>query len=339
MHINRKGFTLVELMVVLVILAVIVVGVFGVIITQNKAYHSEEGIIDMQANAQIALQRISRLVRMTGFGCKDNISSTNQIYVDTTTSFSTVITATNNSTSPDSLTVVMGLTRVGVVDNDNDPTNGSYPTNTSTATVPIVRDPNIDPLSTLFDTSTSSYKHYFYISPADNNDFLSVSAIGTSFLTKTVDNITVNEGDVVYTVRPYTIRLYTDAQGISCLGIDDGSGIDSCAENIEDLQFQYGWDADNSGAIDTAEWVDDPTGNEDKVKSIQVFILGRTANPDRDFIDLHDDNATIAKKQYTIADHTITLDDDENNGFDSPFDQHFHRYLLETTIMVRNLNF
>ncbi len=315
------GFTLVELMVVLVILAVIVVGVFGVVITQNKAYHSEESIIDMQANAQIALQRISRLVRMTGFGCKDNISSTNQIYVDTTTSFSTVITATNNSTSPDSLTVIIGLTRVGVVDNDNDHTNGSYPTNTSTATVPIVRDPNIDPLSTLFDTSTSSYKHYFYISPADNNDFLSVSAIGTSSLTNTAGNLTISEGDIVYTVRPYTIRLYTDAQGISCLGIDDGSGIDSCAENIEDLQFQYGADTDNDGHLDT--WVDASTSAIPikAFKAVRVFILARTANPDRK-------NDYTNNNTYILGDRT-----------DGPFNDHFHRYLLETTIMMRNLNF
>jgi len=313
MHINRKGFTLVELMVVLVILAVIVVGVFGVVITQNKAYHSEETIIDMQANAQIGLQRISRLLRMAGFGCKDNISSTNQI-----TSFSTVITATNNSTTPDSLTVIGGLKRVGIVDDGDTTLNEQF----IVTTIPIVRDDTSKPLSYFFDDgSIAPYKQYFYISPADNNDFLSVSAIDTSSLTNAAGNLTISEGDIVYTVRPYTIRLYTDAQGISCLGIDDGSGIDSCADNIEDLQFQYGADTDNDGYLDT--WVDAPTlaiPIKD-FKAVRVFILARTANPDRK--DDYTNNNT-----YILGDRT-----------DGPFNDHFHRYLLETTVMMRNLNF
>ncbi len=337
MHSNHKGFTLVELMVVLVILALIVVGVFGVVVIQNKAYHSEEAVIDMQTNAQVALQHISRLIRMAGFGCQENINSGNPIQVDASTSFSTVITATNLNNAPDSLTVVSGLRRVGIIDDGDSIPNEEL----ITTTIPISRDDSSKPLSDFFDDSTTPYKQYFYIFPSISNTFLSISGLNTTSITKTgTDTITVNEGYIVYSVRPYTIRLYTDTQGIPCLGIDDGSGIASYAENIEDLQFQYGWDADNNGSIDTTEWQNAiPAGSEKLVRAVKIYILARSAQPDRDYIDLHDDNTGIAGKQYTLADHTITLDADDSNGLNSTYDQHFHRYLMETTIMVRNLSF
>jgi len=327
---SKAGFTLVELMVTMAILGIIMVGVIGLVTTQNSAYHSEEGIIDMQMNNRIALDHLAHIIRMAGFGCQGNINSTNKIK-DT---FSTIITATNNSSGSDTLTIVSGLRRVGRVDNGTAPPCEEIKNIT---TIPIVIDDN----KSLSDHFNDSTKKYFYISPAPNTDFLTIASDGVnaSSLSKTGGNITVTEGDTVHAVKPYTIRLYTDSQGISCLGIDDGTGIDSYAENIEDLQFQYGWDADDNGSIDTAEWVDDPAGNEEDVRAIRVHILARSGQFDRDFIDRHDDDSSTAGKQYTLADHTITLDTNDGNGFDSNFDHHYHRFQIETIVFTRNLNF
>ena len=193
------------------------------------------------------------------------------------------------------------------------------------------------------DCFNDSTKKYFYVSPSPSTEFLSIAAGGVDdtngTLTKSGSNITVTEDDIIYAVRPYTISLYTDSQNISCLGIDDGSGIDSYAENIEDLQFEYGWDADDNGAIDPAEWVDDPSGNEEDVRAIRVHILARSGQFDRDFFDRHDDDGATAGKQYTLADHSITLDTNEGNGFNSNFDHHYHRYQIETIVFMRNLKF
>ena len=332
-------------MVVLAILGIVVVGVLGLVTRQNKAYHSEEAIIDMQMNNRVAMDRIVYFIRMAGFGCRGNISATNPITVNASTSFNTVITATNNSTSSDTLTIISGLRRVGVVtdindaDGDgNDTSNEKFPPST---TIQVTMDPNAPDFD---DGSTYPYKRYFYVSPASSRNFLTIANGGVNnstntILTKEGGSIIVYEGNIVYTVRPYTIRLYTDSQGISCLGIDDGSGIKSFAENIEDLQFQYGWDQDGDGQFDpNSEWADDPSGNEDQVRAVKIYLLARSTHPDRDFTDLHDDDAATAGKQYTIADHTITLDSDETNGFNSAFDHHYHRYLVETTVLIRNLN-
>ena len=309
-------------MVVMAILGIVVVGVLGLVTRQNKAYHSEQAIIDMQMNHRVAMDRIVYLIRMAGFGCQANIS-------DGVNGFTTVINATNSNSAPDSLTLVSGLRKVGVVDNDNDPTNGSF-SKTTTTVIPVKMDGSL----TFTDYFNDSNKRYFYISPAISKGFFTVTSGGVDDtnkkLTKTGGGITIGEGDIVYTVRPYTIRLYTDSQGILCLGIDDGGGIDSYAENIEDLQFQYGWDADNNGRITAGEWVDDPSGNENLVRAVKVYLLARSGQPDRDFTDLHDDDGATAGKQNTIADHSITLNSSS---------EHFHHYLAEATVFIRNLNF
>ncbi|RLB66392.1 MAG: hypothetical protein DRH03_12255, partial [Deltaproteobacteria bacterium] len=75
---NRKkspGFTLVELMVVLVILSVISIGAITAITGQNKFYHSEEDLIEMQMASKVAMDRISFLVRMAGVGCRDSFGN------------------------------------------------------------------------------------------------------------------------------------------------------------------------------------------------------------------------------------------------------------------------
>jgi len=326
-HMNRKGFTLVELMVVLAILGIVVVGVLGLVTRQNKAYHSEEAIIDMQMSNRVAMDRLTHLIRMAGFGCQENISNG-------VNGFTTVIAATNNNNAPDSLTLVSGLRRVGVIDNDNDPTNVSYP-KTTTTTIPIVMDDS-RPVSDFFNDTN---KQYFYISPAISKGFLTIAGggAGASTLTKTGGNITVNEGDIIYTVKAYTLAINS---GNLTINENTGAGNQVYAENFEDLQFQYGWDANADGRITAAEWVDAiPAGSEDKVRAVRIQILARSGQPDRDFFDLHDDNGATAGKQYIIADHSITLDTNENNGFNSAFDHHYHRYLVETIVFIRNLNF
>jgi prepilin-type N-terminal cleavage/methylation domain-containing protein len=322
---SQKGFTLVELMVVLAILGIVVVGVLGLVTRQNKAYHSEEAIIDMQMSNRVAMDRLTHLVRIAGFGCQQNISNG-------VNGFTTVITATNNNNAPDSLIIISGLRKIGVID-DGDGTAGETFT---TTVIPIVMDDS-RPLSDFFNDSN---KQYFYISPAISKGFLTIAGDGVNdtnkTLTKISGNITLNEGDNVYTVKAYTLAINS---GNLTINENTGAGNQVYAENFEDLQFQYGWDANNNGAIDTSEWVDNPAGSEGQVRAVRIQILARSSQPDRDFFDLHDDDGATAGKQYIIADHSITLDTNETNGFNSAFDHHYHRYPVETIVFIRNLNF
>jgi hypothetical protein len=93
------------------------------------------------------------------------------------------------------------------------------------------------------------------------------------------------------------------------------------AEGIEALQFRFGWDVNQNGEIEDAEFIDDPTGNEDNVRAVRIYLLSRTLTPDPGYTD---PNAT-----YTLANHTVTLTAEERQ---------YHRQLFVETVMVRNMN-
>jgi len=324
-------------MVTMAILGVIMVGVIGLVTTQNNAYHSEEGIIDTQMNGRIAINRLVRIIRMAGLGCQGNISKT-PYEKDNTTSYNKVITAINNDSGPDELTIISAWRQVGVVANINDADGDG--TDTADEVIPRSNSIKISLFSGAPPFTDDGYKKYFFIIPSANMNFLTIDSGGVngSTLTKKGSKISVTEGDAVQNVRPYTFRIYTDSNNIQCLGYDDGSGIDSLAENIEDFQVQYGWDADKSGSIDSNEWVNDPSGNETDIRAIHIDILARSGQPDRDFTDRHDDDSATAGKQYTLAGHKITLDTNDNNGIHSKYDHHYHRYHTKTTIFLRNMD-
>jgi hypothetical protein len=55
-------------------------------------------------------------------------------------------------------------------------------------------------------------------------------------------------------------------------------GVETVAENIENLQVQYGLDTDNDGAVDT--WSDALAGIQSRqVIEVRVWVLGRNATP------------------------------------------------------------
>jgi type IV pilus assembly protein PilW len=64
---RQDGFTLVELMVAMSIFLLILVGIFQVFDPSRNAYQVSERKLDVQQNARVAMDRISRQLRMTGY--------------------------------------------------------------------------------------------------------------------------------------------------------------------------------------------------------------------------------------------------------------------------------
>jgi hypothetical protein len=169
------------------------------------------------------------------------------------------------------------------------------------------------------------------------------------------ESCSIKQGDNVFRVNAYTITL--DQNGAEIIDVDDdGTVVDrdgdvfpdlyiysntmdlvpdmdmagagqanvsssEVAEGIEALQFRFGWDANEDGEIVDAEFVDDPTGNEDDVRAVRIYLLSRTLSPDPGYTD---PNAS-----YSLANYTLTLGAD---------DRKYHRQLFVETVMVRNLN-
>ena len=333
-HCFGPGFTLVEMMVVMAILGIIVVGVMGVIISQNTRYHSEEALIDMQLNASVAMDRLTREIRMAGFGCADGLKSAGMT-IDSVAYQAALVPTTDSSTGWDQLTIISGLEQVALVKEDNLGNN-------------IVKLTKFnDSSNNPYFSSTADDKKFCYISPAVTQTALLVSGISSSDGSITLNrSVNVFQDNTIYRVRAYTYSLRTNSGSVPSLvrKIEGNSqGRIEVAEGIEDLQFQFGWDSNNDGALD---WVDTfSTSDADKVIAVRIILLAITMHPEKKtlksepFTDLHDDDPTTSGRQYIQADHTITYANDDGSPTSYPFGPHYHRQRLVSVVFVRNQSF
>lgn len=67
MRTNDRGFTIVELLVAMAILGVLTAGIFSLYNTQHKVTHVESDVVDVQQNLRMAIDRLTKDVRMAGF--------------------------------------------------------------------------------------------------------------------------------------------------------------------------------------------------------------------------------------------------------------------------------
>jgi prepilin-type N-terminal cleavage/methylation domain-containing protein len=102
---NRQGgFTIIELMIVLVISAVVTAAVYAIFITQQKTYAIQSGVTDMQQNARAALMLMVRDLRMAGAGIGSSFSV--QDYAGTARTAATTVTPGAGADDPDEIIVV-----------------------------------------------------------------------------------------------------------------------------------------------------------------------------------------------------------------------------------------
>jgi len=73
---SQDGFTLVELMVAMSIFLLILVGIFQVFDPSRNAYQVSTRKLDVQQNARVAMDRMARQIRMTGY-FPENIDNNN----------------------------------------------------------------------------------------------------------------------------------------------------------------------------------------------------------------------------------------------------------------------
>lgn len=71
---NKKGITLVELVVGLVICGMVVAGIYRLFVSQTRAYAVQDQVVEVQQNIRIAMEILLRDLRMAGFD-SDNINS------------------------------------------------------------------------------------------------------------------------------------------------------------------------------------------------------------------------------------------------------------------------
>ena len=66
-RLNKKGLTLIELLIGLVICAIVVAGIYRLFISQGKAYVVQDQVVEVQQNVRSAMEVMLRDLRMAGF--------------------------------------------------------------------------------------------------------------------------------------------------------------------------------------------------------------------------------------------------------------------------------
>ncbi|MBA3035710.1 MAG: prepilin-type N-terminal cleavage/methylation domain-containing protein [Desulfobacterium sp.] len=65
-RVNTNGFTLIELMITIAISSIAMFAIYGVFISSNHAYRTQEGAVDAQQRARVGLDLMVRNIRMAG---------------------------------------------------------------------------------------------------------------------------------------------------------------------------------------------------------------------------------------------------------------------------------
>ena len=253
---NRKGITLIELLVALCVSGVLLGGVYKTFTSQQHTYTVQDQIVDMQQNVRVAINRMTRELRMAGFGGGgvDGWSSTE--FFNHGAMYGAYSNVVNPAGGGTSVTVVEGFQPLIAT---------TLSVNASTGSKSIfVND------ASSFDTANMQYISI------DGSEAHCISAINAG--TKELqfngwDKLTNDHlaGEPVYLLQAITYSI-GPSEGKSCLLRDDhlGAGPQPVAENVETLQFAY-FDVNGN-----------PTANPPDIRMIQLNVVARTDMSDPD---------------------------------------------------------
>lgn len=207
---NQNGFTLAELMIVMVITSVIMAAVFMIYLVHQRSYVEQDDLADIQQNLRGALAVMTPEIRQAG--C--------------------------NPTRSSGIGIVQATSSIFHFTSDV----GGDPINQNQA------DGDVD----------------------DANEDIT---LGFSAANDANGNGIADGGGADWST-PVS------------LGRDTGGGFQAMAENIEAVEFNYildGGTATNNSGIATATQTNAPIANLNDIRAVQISILGRAANPAKDF--------------------------------------------------------
>lgn len=246
---NKRGLTLIELLIVLVISSILIAGIYRTFIHQQHTYTVQEQVVDMQQNVRMAINQMVREIRMGGFGRQDaeilGGGGMHGVY--------------KNVINPGGLgeiTVVAAQQQIGTVKE-----HAGAGSNFIKVT---------DPAS--FDTAL---KGYISINGTESHRIHSIVGDQINFF-----NL-VGLKEAHYVGEPiFLVVAVTYTRGLSdgkmCLLRDEnlGLGPQPVAENIDFLQFTYTL-ADGTVFVDTV-----PGNQRDEIRMVQVNITAMTDRND-----------------------------------------------------------
>ncbi len=294
---NKRGFTFVELLIVMAMLGLVIAAIYSLYRTHQKAAYTEDEVVEVQQNLRIAMDSITRDVRMAGF----LIPRTGGI-----TPIKAELTSNGTGTANDAITInaISTFGTYARIDPEPDTPFTFSPSGEVSADFPvdsadsvdmfnagdfvrIVRPQNrTEPLGALF---TVSDKHRDVVSPATRPTVtLTTDSPATTvylrgdIITKVTATATINPPSrVTYCLGPSATcgeDVTTCPAGQLCLmrienraAPTDSMGTSAIpvAANMAGLQFRYLMD-DNSESDLPA------SADFSKIRAVRVLLIGRT---------------------------------------------------------------
>lgn len=262
---NRKGLTLIELLIALIISSVLIAAIYKTFISQQQTYTVQEQVVDMQQNIRAAINQMIREIRMAGFGIQ------NAVFWGADGMHGKYKNIIHPGDDGKSITIVGAYEEVTYVAEDF-----------NLITSPDRRKIKIKNAS-FFDTGGLKYisfngteshriKSITYIADSDPNK--------SCYELELFDELTEDhpKGEPVFRVYAITYSLGVDSDGKTLLlrndNVPGGLGPQPVAENIESLRFKY-------TLKDGTEFWDTVPGNRrDEIRMVQVTIVARTDRVD-----------------------------------------------------------
>ena len=268
---DQEGFTLVELMVVVAIFFFILAGVFTAYITQHHASVIQAQVTDTQQNARIAMDFLSKEIRMAGFGKPAGAVN----------GFSDTITPAINNDATGGNNVLNGTDQIIVVTGYRQISTLTSAVSADATTITLVAN------ASQFNTTTRSFVCIDGVGQIDN---YRVTGIAGNILTVSPAlHRTYQAGAPVLLVKAITYNI-NDAMFLT-RNENTGGGAQPLVPNIEDLQFAY--------QLDDGTWSNAPASPED-IRAVRINVLARTRFEDHN----PGESGTIGQRP-DIEDHDV----------------------------------
>lgn len=247
---NKRGVTLIELLIALVISAILVAGIYRVVISTQRSYVVQDQVVEIQQNVRGAINKMMREIRMVNFGRVVSFNQPTNSFVSNVlpvNGFATVLTA-----NLDNITIVGGFEQIK---------NAGNPITVVSfdSTIPSI---TLSNATDEFDGAANGY-----LSIGGEESFIVQNQPVGNTNTLTLDRAPTNPvGHFVFKVQ--AVRYFVDLNRVLRRDGSTGGGAQPMADNIEGLEFQY------FNANGTQTLIPNST------TSIQVTITARTKDPD-----------------------------------------------------------
>jgi type IV pilus assembly protein PilW len=328
---KEGGFTLVELMVSLAMTAFLIGAIYLTFGVQRQRFATEEQIIEIQQNGRVAMEFLSREVRMAGFwGCSTPGVFTNTLRGQATDILYRMfpVEGLNNVAAGNSYGA-KGGTDILFLSYANGESRMSIKTDMGSNTDPIhVSTHGLVAVGDIVVISDCSHTSVFQVTnvdvAADGNDTLRHDDNSTvSGSAQVPGNQTADlahqygNGSFAYPMIAKHYWVTSD----NTLRVNGNTN--PIAQNIENLQLEYG--TDNNGDKSPDLWNNAANvANWSSVIAVRIHIQTRTAKEEKGFTNT---------RTYSFQNMPGSVDDRAQTG---PYNDRYNRFVVERSVALRN---